>query len=396
MRLATRVQRVQPSPTLTVTALANRLRAEGRDVIGLAAGEPDFVTPEPIQQAAVTALKQGQTRYTAVSGTTELKQAVVDKFARENGLHYTPEQILVSCGAKHSCYNLCQALLDPGDQVVIPAPYWVSYPDMVRLADGEPVFIQADQTQGFKITPAQLEAAITERTRLLFLNSPNNPSGTVYSPAELQALADVLLAQPQVLIASDDIYEHILFGGQHFQNIVNVAPQLAERTLVINGVSKAYAMTGWRIGYAAGPAELIAAMTKIQSQSTSNPTAIAQAAAVAALNGDQHSVAEMRTAFEQRHALMVNALNQIPGVNCAAAGGTFYLFPSMHQAIEALSGVANDIQLAEFLLDRAGVAVVPGSAFGSPGHVRISFAASQSQLEAGAERIRQALTASGY
>ena len=395
MRLATRVQRVQPSPTLTVTALANRLRAAGRDVISLAAGEPDFETPEPIQQAAVTALKQGQTRYTAVGGTTELKQAVVDKFARENGLHYTPEQILVSCGAKHSCYNLCQALLDPGDQVVIPAPYWVSYPDMVRLADGEPVFIQADQTQGFKITPAQLEAAITERTRLLFLNSPNNPSGTVYSPAELQALADVLLAQPQVLIASDDIYEHILFGGQHFQNIVNVAPQLAERTLVINGVSKAYAMTGWRIGYAAGPAELIAAMTKIQSQSTSNPTAIAQAAAVAALNGDQHSVAEMRTAFEQRHALMVNALNQIPGVNCAAAGGTFYLFPCMHQAIEALSGVANDIQLAEFLLDRAGVAVVPGSAFGSPGHVRISFAASQSQLEAGAERIRQALTASG-
>lgn len=386
IKLSSRVQRVKPSPTLAVTALAAQLRREGRDVIGLGAGEPDFDTPEHIKQAAIEAIRAGQTKYTPVDGTPELKQAIIDKFARDNGLDYTAEQILVSSGGKQSFYNLCQALLDEGDEVIIPAPYWVSYPDMVLLADGTPVIVSAGQDQGFKLRPEQLEAAITEKTRLFVINSPSNPTGVAYGEDELRALGEVLLRHPQVLIATDDMYEHILFGGRRFVNIVNACPELKERTVVLNGVSKAYSMTGWRIGYAAGPAPLIAAMKKIQSQSTSNPASISQAASVAALNGDQSCVQEMLTAFEQRHAFVVERLNAIEGVSCLPSDGTFYSFPNIEGALERL-GIADDTEFGKRLLEEANVAVVPGAAFGLPGHVRLSFATSMENLEKALGRI---------
>ena len=388
IHLSKRVQRIKPSPTLAVTARAKALRAEGRDVIGLGAGEPDFDTPDHIKAAAIEAIRQGQTKYTPVDGTPELKQAVVDKFARENRLTYTADQILVSCGAKHSLYNLIQALIDDGDEAIIPAPYWVSYPDMVLLAGGVPRFLETGLEQGFKITPEQLEAALGPRTRLLFLNSPSNPTGVTYSPDELAALGEVLRGHPQVIIATDDIYEHILWGEEPFSNLVNACPDLQDRTVVFNGVSKAYAMTGWRIGYAAGPKPLMAAMKKIQSQSTSNPTSIAQAAAVAALNGDQGCIATMREAFKQRHDFVVGALNEVRGVECLPSQGAFYSFPNMQAAIDALPGVENDLDLAEFLLEKANVALVPGSAFGAEGYMRLSFATDMGTLEAAMERLR--------
>jgi aspartate aminotransferase len=390
IKLSSRVQRIKPSPTLAVSALANQLKAEGKDIVGLGAGEPDFDTPEHICEAAIQAIHAGQTHYTAVDGTAGLKQAIIDKFERENGLSYAPDQILVSCGGKQSYYNLCQALLDAGDEVIIPAPYWVSYPDMVLLADGEPVIVYAGQDQGFKLLPEQLEAAITPRTRLLTLNSPSNPTGVAYSEAELAALAEVLRRHPQVLIATDDMYEHILFAGRKFVNILNVAPDLTPRTIVLNGVSKAYAMTGWRIGYAGGPKPLIAAMKKIQSQSTSNPTSVSQAAAEAALNSDQSCIETMRQAFEKRHAFVVEALNGIDGISCLPADGTFYSFPQVSELIDRLPGIENDTQFAEYLLEQVGVALVPGTAFGAPGHVRISFATSMENLEKAMERIRRA------
>ncbi|MEJ2058867.1 MAG: pyridoxal phosphate-dependent aminotransferase [Gammaproteobacteria bacterium] len=390
IKLSSRVQRIKPSPTLAVSALANQLKAEGKDIVGLGAGEPDFDTPEHICEAAIQAIHAGQTHYTAVDGTASLKQAIIDKFERENGLSYAPDQILVSCGGKQSYYNLCQALLDAGDEVIIPAPYWVSYPDMVLLADGEPVIVYAGQDQGFKLLPEQLEAAITPRTRLLTLNSPSNPTGVAYSEAELAALAEVLRRHPQVLIATDDMYEHILFAGRKFVNILNVAPDLTPRTIVLNGVSKAYAMTGWRIGYAGGPKPLIAAMKKIQSQSTSNPTSVSQAAAEAALNSDQSCIETMRQAFEKRHAFVVEALNGIDGISCLPADGTFYSFPQVSELIDRLPGIENDTQFAEYLLEQVGVALVPGTAFGAPGHVRISFATSMENLEKAMERIRRA------
>jgi aspartate aminotransferase len=324
IKLSSRVQRIKPSPTLAVSALANQLKAEGKDIVGLGAGEPDFDTPEHICEAAIQAIHAGQTHYTAVDGTASLKQAIIDKFERENGLSYAPDQILVSCGGKQSYYNLCQALLDAGDEVIIPAPYWVSYPDMVLLADGEPVIVYAGQDQGFKLLPEQLEAAITPRT------------------------------------------------------------------IVLNGVSKAYAMTGWRIGYAGGPKPLIAAMKKIQSQSTSNPTSVSQAAAEAALNSDQSCIETMRQAFEKRHAFVVEALNGIDGISCLPADGTFYSFPQVSELIDRLPGIENDTQFAEYLLEQVGVALVPGTAFGAPGHVRISFATSMENLEKAMERIRRA------
>lgn len=387
IQLAERVKRVKPSPTMAVTARAAEMRAAGHDIIGLGAGEPDFDTPQHISEAAIEAIREGQTRYTAVDGSPAFKQAIVDKFARENGLNYEANQILVSSGAKQSLYNLFCAVLNSGDEVVIPAPYWVSYPDMALLADGEPVVVTADQSQRFKITPAQLEAAMSERTRIVVLNSPSNPTGSAYSKAELQALGAVLARHPDVLVVSDDIYEHILWSNEPFCNIVMACPELAERTVVVNGVSKAYAMTGWRIGYAAGPAGVIAAMKKIQSQSTSNASSISQAASVAALNGDQSVIGPMVKAFRERHDYVVGRLNAMRGVSCIEGDGTFYAFPDMSEAIAGIDGVDDDLALAEYLIENAGVALVPGTAFGLPGHARISYATSMENLEKAMDRI---------
>ncbi|MEW6354530.1 MAG: pyridoxal phosphate-dependent aminotransferase [Pseudomonadota bacterium] len=388
VQLSRRVQNIKPSPTLTVTARAAALKSQGKDIIGLGAGEPDFDTPEHVKQAAIQAIRAGFTKYTAVDGTMELKKAVIAKFARDNGLNYTPSQILVSVGGKHSFYNLAQALLNPGDEVIIPAPYWVSYPDMVLLAEGVPVVIAAGLEQGFKITPAQLEAAITPRTRLLVLNAPSNPTGVMYSHAELAALGDVLRRHPEVLVISDDIYEHILLDGVPFCNILNACPDLYERTVVINGVSKSYSMTGWRIGYAAGPPKLIAAMKNIQSQSTSNPTSISQVAAQAALEGDQGFLKEWCREFKQRHDVVVEGLNAIQGVRCLPSQGAFYSFPSMHGVIERHQGMKDDVDLAEYLLSETGVALVPGSAFGAPGYMRLSFATSMENLREALRRMQ--------
>ena len=391
LRLSRRVAAVQPSPTLAVTAQAAALRAAGRDIIGLGAGQPDFDTPEHIKEAGIRAIRDGQTGYTAVDGTPELKAAVQAKFKRDQGLDFAMDQILVSAGGKHSFYNLCQALLDPGDEVVIPAPYWVSYPDMARLAEGDPVFIRAGMDQGFKITPEQLERAITASTRLVVLNSPSNPSGRAYSKAELAALGEVLRFHEDVLIATDDMYEHILWAGEGFVNILDACPDLYERTIVLNGVSKAYAMTGWRIGYVGGPAPLVKKMKVIQSQSTSNPCSIAQAAAAEALNGDQACIQPMLAAFKTRHDYVHQALNALPGVACLPSDGTFYSFPSFQGAIERLEGVDNDRDLAAYLLDTAGLAVVPGSAFGTEGCLRISFATGLTVLEEAMRRFGKAL-----
>ncbi|MFP4161403.1 MAG: pyridoxal phosphate-dependent aminotransferase [Ectothiorhodospira sp.] len=390
IKLSSRVQRIKPSPTLAVSALAAQLKAQGRDVIGLGAGEPDFNTPDPIKEAGITAIREGKTKYTAVDGTPGLKQAIIEKFKRDNGHHFEPDQILVSCGGKQSFFNLCQALLDAGDEVIIPAPYWVSYPDMVLLADGAPVIVPTGKDQAFKMTPAQLEGAITPRTRLVVINSPSNPTGVAYSREELVALGQVLLRHPHVLVATDDMYEHMMFGDAPFCNILMACPDLEERTIVLNGVSKAYAMTGWRIGYAGGPKPLIAAMKKIQSQSTSNPTSVSQEAAEAALNGDQSCVGEMCRAFQDRHDYLVEALNAIPGVECLPSDGTFYSFPSVQGAMDRL-GIDSDVKFAEHLLDQVGVALVPGSAFGAEGYVRISFATSLDNLKQAVERIGRAV-----
>jgi aspartate aminotransferase len=391
IRLSARVQAVKPSATLAITARAKALRAAGKDVIGLGAGEPDFDTPDHIKEAAIKAIRDGFTKYTAVDGTPELKQAVIAKFRRENGFEFKPDQILVSCGGKQSFYNLAQAILDPGDEVVIPTPYWVSYPDMALLAGGAPVLVHAGADQQFKITPAQLKAAITEKTKLVVINSPSNPTGMAYTREELAALGEVLREAPRAVIATDDMYEHILWTSEPFVNILNVRPDLAPRTMVLNGVSKAYSMTGWRIGYAGGPEEVIRAMKKVQSQSTSNPTSISQVAAQAALEGPQDCIGTMRAAFKQRHDYVVERLNRIPGVQCLPTDGTFYVFPKVHGMIDALQSVSNDLELAEFLIERAGVALVPGSAFGLAGYVRISIATSQANLEQALDRIEGAL-----
>ena len=382
-----RIQKVKPSPTLAVTALAQQLRAAGRDVIGLAAGEPDFTTPDFVKQAAIDAIHDNQTKYTAVDGMPSLKQAIINKFNKDNGLSYQANQILVSCGGKQSFFNMAQALLNPGDEVIIPAPYWVSYPDMVLLADAEPVIVQGKQSQDFKITPQQLKDALTDKTRLFVINSPSNPSGKSYTMAELRALGEVLLDYPEVVVATDDMYEKILWTDEPFCNIVNACPALYERSVVLNGVSKAYAMTGWRIGYAAGPADLIKGMKKVQSQSTSNPTSISQVAAQAALEGDQSRLAEMNTAFKQRHDFVLAELNKIDGVESIASDGTFYIFPDFSQVMKKMN-IADDVTLASKILEEAEVALVPGSAFGSPGHMRISFATDMESLQKALERIR--------
>jgi aspartate aminotransferase len=387
--LSNRIQRVKPSPTLAVSALASKLRSEGRDIIGLATGEPDFDTPDSIKQAAIDAINKGYTKYTAVDGTASLKQAIINKFKRENDFDFNADQILVSVGGKQAFYNLCQTLLDEGDEVIIPAPYWVSYPDIVKLADATPVIIEGGISQSFKITPEQLRQAITDKTKLFVINSPSNPSGRVYSRAELKALGEVLLQHPNIVVMTDDIYEHIIWSDEGFVNILNACPELYDQTVVINGVSKAYSMTGWRIGYSGGPADIIKGMKKIQSQSTSNPCSIAQYAAEAALEGEQGFLKEMCDAFKQRHDFVYQALNAMQGVECLPSDGTFYSFPSFQAVIERLEGIDDDVQLAQLILEKAEVALVPGSAFGLSGHLRLSYATDMASLEKALARIKQ-------
>lgn len=386
-----RVKRVKPSATIAVGMKAAELKAQGRDILSLSMGEPDFDTPDHVKEAAIEAIRDGQTKYTAVDGTPELKEAVITKLKRDNGFGYRGDQILVSNGAKHSIYNLMVALLNPGDEVIVPAPYWVSYPDMARLVDAEPVILETGPDQQFKLTAEQLEAAITDRTRLLMLNSPSNPTGMAYTKAEFAALGEVLARHPDIVVCSDEIYEHIWWADEPFSSPLDASPELAERAVIVNGVSKAYAMTGWRIGFAAGPVELIKEMKKVQGQSTSNPSSISQAAAAAALGGDQSPVPPMVRAFRERHDYIVNALNGLPGVECLPGQGAFYAFPSMKGAIQAIDGVDDDVELAEHLLEKAGVALVPGSAFGGPGHLRASFAAGLDTLEQAIQRLGNAL-----
>ncbi|QBR82944.1 pyridoxal phosphate-dependent aminotransferase [Legionella israelensis] len=383
--LAERVNKVKPSPTLAVSAKAAQMKTEGRNVVSLSAGEPDFDTPEHIKKAAVKAIEDGFTKYTAVDGIAELKQAIVDKFRRDNHLDYKLKQILVSVGGKQSCYNLCQAYLNDGDEVIIPAPYWVSYPDMALLAGGVPVVVHATAEQGYKMSPEQLSKAITPKTRLMFLNSPSNPSGVAYTKDELKALGEVLKQHPQILIASDDMYEHILWS-KTFVNIVNACPELYERTVILNGVSKAYSMTGWRIGYAAGPSEVINAMKTIQSQSTSNPCSIAQKAAVAALNGGLETVEKMVKEFKKRHDYVADRLSEIKGLDVIPADGTFYIFPNI-QAIIERKGMENDVEFSAQLLNEQGLALVPGSAFGNEGCIRLSFATDMDSLIDALDRL---------
>lgn len=389
IKLSQRVQSIKPSPTLAITARAAALRAEGKDIIGLGAGEPDFDTPDHIKQAAVEALNKGQTKYTAVDGTAELKSAIIKKFSRDNGLTYEANQILVSCGGKQSFFNLAQALLESGDEVIIPAPYWVSYPDMVLLADAKPVIIIGDRDQRYKITPQQLEDAITDKTRLFVINSPSNPTGMTYTKAELEALGEVLRKYPDILIATDDMYELIYWADEPFYNIVMACPDLYDRTIVMNGVSKAYSMTGWRIGYAGGPAQLIGAMKKIQSQSTSNPTSISQAASVEALNGDQGCVQTMLVEFKKRHDFVVEKLNQMQGITALETDGTFYVFPDISGVLANKPDLTDDMDFAEALLVDKGVAVVPGTAFGLKNHIRLSIATSESNLQNALQRIAE-------
>jgi aspartate aminotransferase len=390
LSLSRRVQRVKPSPTLAVTARAARLKAEGKDVIGLGAGEPDFDTPAHIAQAGIDAIKSGFTRYTNVDGINELKDAIIRKFEVDNGIKYERPQILVSSGAKQTIYNLCMAVLDPGDEAIIPAPYWVSYPDMVMLADGHPVMPFAGPAQGYKITPRQLATAITPKTRLVLLNSPCNPTGAAYTRAELRALGDVLLEHPRIIIGTDDMYEKIYWAPEPFCSLLTAVPELYNRTITINGVSKAYAMTGWRIGYCGGPKEIITAMGTIQGQSTSNASSISQKAATVALSGDQSCVATMNEAFKARHDFVVQGLNSLPGVSCLPGAGTFYAFADVSKAVASL-GCREDGEFAELLLNEGGVAVVPGGGFGAPGHIRISFATSMQNLEKAIERMGRVL-----
>jgi aspartate aminotransferase len=393
VRLATRVAQIKPSETLAITAKANALKAEGRDVISFGAGEPDFDTPANIKQAAIKAIEAGFTKYTPVGGTDELKDAIINKLKTDNSLVYKRSQIVVSCGAKHSLYNLAQALFEPGDEVIIPAPYWVSYPDIVVLAGGTPVILNTLEKDGFKINPQQLKATITKNTRALIINGPSNPTGAAYSPEELKAIASVLIDE-DILIITDDIYEKILYTKYPFANIASVESKLKDRTIVVNGVSKAYAMTGWRIGYAAGPEEIISAVSKIQSQNTSNPTSISQKASVEALNGDQSVVSMMVGEFRKRRDVIVAALNDIPNVKCLLPEGSFYVFPNVSGVYgRSYKGkkITNSAEIIDYLLDEANVAAVPGAAFGSDDHIRLSYATSLKNIEEGVKRIKNAM-----
>ncbi len=396
LALSQRVLSIKESPTLAITAKAAKYKAEGRPIIGLAAGEPDFDTPQHIKDAAKAAIDAGFTKYTPVAGIPSLKKAVVAKFKNENGFEYTTNEVIVGVGGKQTIFNLCLAVLNKGDEVVIPAPYWVSYADIAMVAEAKPVIIECGIEQGFKLLPAQLEAAITPKTKLVMFNSPSNPTGAVYNLAELKALGEVLLKNPHVLVATDDMYEHVNLTGEKFYNILNAAPALKDRCIVLNGVSKAYSMTGWRIGYAAGPAYIIKAMEILQSQSTSNATSISQVAAEAALSGNQDCIKPMVAAFKERHEYVVNRFNKMPGLSCLKAGGAFYAFPDAREAIANLYkagkiSVQNDMALAEYLLESFDVAIVPGSAFGAEGYFRISFATSMDNLRNALDRIEKAL-----
>ncbi|MFP6728933.1 MAG: pyridoxal phosphate-dependent aminotransferase [Alphaproteobacteria bacterium] len=392
--LAARLDRIKPSPTIAVSTKAAELKAAGRDVIGLGAGEPDFDTPENIKEAAYKAIAGGDTKYTAVDGTVALKQAICDKFKRENGLTYETNQITVGSGGKHVIFNVLMATLDPGDEVVIPAPYWVSYPDMVQLAEGTPVIVEAPQSSGFKLMPADLEAAITPNSKWLIFNSPSNPTGAAYSIDELKALGEVLLLHPHGWVLCDDIYEHLVYDGFKFHSFASAVPGIYDRTLTMNGVSKAYAMTGWRIGYAGGPVPLIKAIAKIQSQSTSNPSSVSQAAAVEGLNGPQDYIAMSNEVFRERRDLVVGMLNQATGLDCATPQGAFYVYPSCAGLIGKTTPdgatISSSEDFASYLLESEGVAVVHGAAFGLDPHFRISYATSTELLEDACARIQRA------
>ena len=391
MNLSNRVHAIKESPTIAVTDKARRLREAGHNVIGLGAGEPDFDTADFVLEAAKNAMDAGQTRYTAVDGTPEIKEAIIAKMKRDHDLDYRPSQVVVSSGGKNSLYNLVQAVIDTGDEAIVPAPYWVSYTDIVLLAGGVPVVVETGAASGFKMSPEQLEAAITPRTRLLILNSPSNPTGACYRRSELEGLAEVLRRNPGVVVATDDMYEKIMWDDEPFSNLPMAAPDLVDRTVVLNGVSKAYAMTGWRIGYAAAPDAISAAMRKIQSQCTSNPCSVSQAAAAAAISGDHAYVEERSRIFQERGKYVNRRLNELRGVSCVPARGAFYAFPDFGDAIGAHHNANDDIAYAEWLLEVAGVAVVPGSAFGAPGFMRLSFATSMENLEAALDRLAEAM-----
>lgn len=387
MKLAQRVAQITPSKTLAITAKAKELKSQGYDVVGLGAGEPDFNTPQHIIDAAVKAMEQGQTKYTAASGIVELKQAICDKLQRDNNLTYKPSQIVVCNGAKHALYNLFQAILDPGDEVIVPIPYWVSYPEMVTLADGVPVFVEGAEENEFKITPQQLRDAITDKTRAVVINSPSNPTGSIYSREDLQALADVCV-EKDILIVSDEIYEKLVYDGAEHVSIASLGQEVYDRTIVINGMSKPYSMTGWRIGYAAGNEELIKAMTNLSSHSTSNPTTFAQYGALAALEGSQEALEMMRVEFDKRRKAVVELMNDIEGIHCVAPKGAFYLFANVSEAMK--KGGYSDVDAwAEALLAKEYVALIPGSGFGAPNHIRISYATSLEQLQKGLARIKK-------
>ena len=384
--LSNRVQKIKPSATLAVSDKAKQLKAQGVQIVSMGSGEPDFDTPVNIQKAATQAIGAGETRYTAVDGTPQLKKAICEKFKRENGLDYSVNEVMVSSGGKQVFYNLCQTILNNGDEVIIPTPYWVSYPDIVLLADATPVFIEAGLEQEFKITPEQLESSINANTKLFVLNSPSNPTGAVYTKSEIESLGAVLERHPHVNVISDDIYEHIRWEDDEFVNIAMACPKLKDRTIILNGVSKAYAMTGWRIGYAAGPEDIIKAMKKIQGQSTSNPSSISQAAALEAICGDQSFIKMMVEAFERRHNFLVNSLNSIDGIECPQSLGAFYSFPRVQGLIDRL-GLKDDVEFSTYCLDKISLALVPGSAFGAPGYVRLSFATSVDNLKLAIERL---------
>lgn len=396
LTLSDRVLSIKESPTLAITAKAGKYKAEGRPIIGLAAGEPDFDTPQHIKDAAKAAIDAGFTKYTPVTGIPGLKKAIVNKFKKDNNLDYNINEVIVGVGGKQTIFNLCLAVLNKGDEVVVPAPYWVSYADIALVAEAKPVIVECGIEQSFKILPEQLEAVITPKTKLVMFNSPSNPTGSVYTLDELKALGEVLVKHPHVLVATDDMYEHVNLTGDKFYNILNATPALKDRCIVLNGVSKAYSMTGWRIGYAAGPEYIIKAMGILQSQSTSNPTSISQVAAQAALEGPQECITPMLDAFKQRHEYVVNRFNSMPGLSCLKAGGAFYAFPDARQAINTLHQKgkiteASDMAFAEYLLEQFDVAVVPGSAFGAEGYFRISFATSMENLQTALDRIEKAL-----
>jgi len=397
IKLSDCVSRIKESPTLAITAKAARYKSEGKDIIGLAAGEPDFDTPQHIKDAAKKAIDNGFTKYTPVAGIPSLKKAIIDKFKRDNNLEYAPNEVIVGVGGKQCIFNFCLAVLNAGDEVIIPAPYWVSYADIALVSNAKPVIVECGIEQKFKMTALQLENAITPKTKLLMLNSPSNPTGAVYSKEELESLAKILLKHPNILIGTDDMYEHVKLKDMPFYNILNVEPSLKDRCVVMNGVSKAYSMTGWRIGFAAGPSYIIKAMEILQSQSTSNPTSISQVAAEEALLGDQACMQPMIKAFRERHDFVVKSFNEIPGLVCIEAEGAFYAFPDARKAIENLYNKKilrekNDLALADFLLEKEGVAVVPGSAFGAEGYFRISFATSMKNLIEALTRIKRALS----